>query len=60
VQFALPPKGVNAVEALSEQQHQHYEAVCDVVIGQTNHWLEEEIERNFWSIMAQLYPVGKK
>jgi hypothetical protein len=42
-QFTLPPKGLNDVEMLGEQHHHQYDAVCDVIIEQTNHELEDEI-----------------
>jgi hypothetical protein len=42
-QFALPPKWVNAIQILGEQRHRQYDAMCDIVTGQTNHWREDEI-----------------
>jgi hypothetical protein len=42
-QFVLPPKGMNVVEILGEQHHHQYDTMWDIVIEQTNHWLEDEI-----------------
>jgi hypothetical protein len=42
-QFALRPKEVNAVEMLGKQHHCQCDAVCDIVIEQTNNGLDDEI-----------------